>query len=108
MGLNAARELARAAASKGRTPGLIILTDGRANLDAQGQPGRKQAGEDAEAAARAIAREGYDALVVDISARPGHEGPALASALQGRYLALPRADAKALHSAINASIREPA
>lgn len=108
MGLNAARDLAQAAAGRGRTPSLIVLTDGRANLDASGQPGRKQAGEDAEAAAKAIARAGFDALVVDISARPGREGPALAGALQGRYLALPRADAKALHSAITASTREPA
>ena len=70
MGLNAAREVAAQVASRGRTPSLVILTDGRANLDAEGQPGRKQAAEDAEAAAKAIAREGIDALVVDISARP--------------------------------------
>ncbi len=108
MGLNAAHDLARASGSRGRTPSLVVLTDGRANLDANGQPGRKQAAEDAEAAAKAIARSGVDALVVDISARPGHEGPALAAAMQGRYLALPRADAKALHSAISASTREPA
>ncbi len=103
MGLNAARELARSAASKGRTPSLVILTDGRANIDASGEPGRKQAGEDAEAAAKAIAREGVDALVVDISARAAHEGQSLATAMQARYLALPRADAKALHKAISAS-----
>lgn len=108
MGLNAAREVADAAASRGRTPSLVILTDGRANLDASGQPGRKQAAEDAEAAAKAIARSGVDALVVDISARPAHEGPALASAMQARYLALPRADAKALHQAISQTAREPA
>lgn len=108
LGLNAAREVADAAASRGRTPSLVILTDGRANLDASGQPGRKQASEDAEAAAKAIARSGVDALVVDISARPAHEGPALASAMQARYLALPRADAKALHQAISQTAREPA
>ncbi|MHA7819709.1 MAG: magnesium chelatase subunit D [Erythrobacter sp.] len=108
MGLNAAREVAHAATSRGRTPSLVVLTDGRANLDATGQPGRKQAGEDAEAAAKAIARAGIDALVVDISARAAHEGQALASAMQARYLALPRADAKALHEAISTSAKEPA
>ncbi len=108
MGLNAARELAQAVIGRGRTPSLVILTDGRANLDAEGQPGRKQAGEDAEASAKAIARMAIDALVVDISARPGREGPALAQAMQARYLALPRADAKALHSAITASTQEAA
>ena len=100
MGLNAARDAAHATITKGRSPSLVVLTDGRANLDANGQPGRKQAGDDAQNAAKAIARSGIDALVVDISPRPGHEGPALASAMQARYLALPRADAKALHRAI--------
>jgi magnesium chelatase subunit D len=108
MGLNAAREVAHAAVSKGRTPSLVILTDGRANLDAEGQPGRAAAGADAKAAAKAIARAGIDALVVDISARPAHEAPALAAAMQARYLALPRADARTLHKAISQSAREPA
>ena len=106
MGLDTARELAHSVRGRGRTPSLIVLTDGRANIDGQGQPGRKQAGEDAAAAARAIAREGVDALVVDISARASREGGALAEAMQARYLALPRADAKTLHAAI--SSREPA
>lgn len=107
MGLNAAREVAHAVRGKGRTPSLVILTDGRANLDAKGQPGRQQAREDAEAAAKAIARDGIDALVVDISARPGPEGQALATAMLARFLALPRADAKALHQAISTVQSQP-
>ncbi|KEO90176.1 magnesium chelatase [Erythrobacter longus] len=102
MGLHAARELAASVRSKGRTPSVIVLTDGRANIDAAGQPGRKQAGEDTKAAAKAIAREGVDALVVDISARASREGAVLADAMNARYLALPRADAKTLHAAISA------
>ncbi len=107
MGLDAAREVARAARAKGRMPSLVILTDGRANIAVDGSPGRGQAGEDAEAAAKAIAREGFDALVIDISARSGQEGAALAAAMQGRYLALPRADAKALQKAISAAEPKP-
>jgi len=103
LGLNAARECAESVIGKGRTASLVILTDGRANIDANGQPGRKQAGEDAEAAARAIAARGIEALVVDISPRPAREGQALADAMRGRFLALPRADAKTLQSAINAA-----
>lgn len=106
MGLNTSRELAHSVRGRGRTPSLIVLTDGRANIDTQGQPGRKQAAEDAAAAAKAIARQGIDALVVDISARASREGGALAEAMQARYLALPRADAKTLHAAITS--REPA
>jgi magnesium chelatase subunit D len=106
MGLNAARDLAQSVRSRGRTPSVIVLTDGRANIDGSGEPGRKQAGEDATAAAKAIARDGIDCLVVDISARASREGGELADALQARYLALPRADAKTLHAAISAT--EPA
>jgi magnesium chelatase subunit D len=102
LGLNAAREVAESVIAKGRSAALVILTDGRANIAADGAPGRPQAKEDAEAAARAIAARGIDSLVVDISARPGPEGAALASALGGRFLALPRADARMLQAAIQA------
>ncbi|MBV7266410.1 magnesium chelatase subunit D [Erythrobacter ani] len=102
MGLNAAREAAISVRARGRTASLVFLTDGRGNIAADGAPGRKQAKEDAEAAAKAIAREGIDALVVDISARPGPDAPALADLMQARFLALPRADAKSLHGAISA------
>lgn len=102
MGLNVAREVAEAVIARGRSAALVILTDGRANIAADGSPGRGQAKDDAEAAAKAIALRGIDALVVDISARPGPEGAALAQALGGRFLALPRADARMLQAAINA------
>lgn len=103
MGLNTAREVAESVIARGRSAALVILTDGRANIAADGSPGRPQAMQDAEAAAKAIAARGIDALVVDISARPGPEGAALAQALGGRFLALPRADARMLQAAINAA-----
>lgn len=102
LGLNAAREVAEAVIAKGRSAALVILTDGRANIAADGAPGRPQAAKDAETAARAIAARGIDSLVVDISARPGPDGAALAQALGGRFLALPRADARMLKQAIDA------
>jgi magnesium chelatase subunit D len=102
LGLNAARECAEAVAARGRTASLVILTDGRANIAADGSPGRAQAKADAEAAAKAVFASGVDSLVVDISARPGPEGAELARALGGRFLALPRADARMIQAAINA------
>lgn len=108
LGLNAAREVAEAVIAKGRSAALVILTDGRANIAADGSPGRPQAAKDAETAAKAIAARGIDALVVDISARPGPEGAALAAALGGRFLALPRADARMLKQAIDAVGPSPA
>jgi magnesium chelatase subunit D len=103
LGLAAAREVAESVVAKGRSAALVILTDGRANIAADGTPGRPQAMADAETAARAIAARGIEALVVDISARPGPEGAALAHALGGRFLALPRADARMLTAAIAAA-----
>jgi magnesium chelatase subunit D len=103
LGLTAAREVAESVIARGRSAALVILTDGRANIAADGAPGRVQAAADAEAAAKAIARAGIEALVVDISARPGPEGAALARALGGRFLALPRADARMLAAAIDAA-----
>jgi magnesium chelatase subunit D len=108
LGLKAARECAESVIAKGRTASLVILTDGRGNIDANGQPGRAQAREDAEAAAKAIAARRIEAMVVDISPRPAREGPALAEAMRGRFLALPRADAKTLQSAIVAAGRAAA
>ena len=103
LGLNAARECAEGVISKGRSAALVILTDGRANITAEGTPGRAQANEDAKSAARAICARGIDSLVVDISARPGPEGAALANAMGGRFLALPRADARMIQQAIAAA-----
>jgi magnesium chelatase subunit D len=103
LGLTAAREVAESVIARGRSAALVILTDGRANIAADGAPGRPQAAKDAEAAAKAIAARKIDALVVDISARPGPEGAALAQALEGRFLALPRADAAMLQRAITAA-----
>lgn len=102
-GLRAGRDLAEAVAARGKTPHLVILTDGRANIDAQGKGGRARAKEDALDAAKAIAARGIDALVVDISARTAPEAAELAQAMNARFLALPMADAAKLHAAVKAT-----
>lgn len=99
-GLNAARELAEQARSRGRTPFLVILTDGRANIAADGSMVRQAAEDDAAAAARAIGESGVGCAFVDISARPRPEGARLAAVMGARYLALPRADARTMHAAV--------
>ena len=99
-GLNAARELGEAARKRGRTPFLVILTDGRANIAADGSMVRQAAEDDAEAAARAIGLSGIASAFVDISARPRAEGAKIAAAMRARYLPLPRADARTMHAAV--------
>ncbi|MFC3580517.1 magnesium chelatase subunit D [Sphingomonas hylomeconis] len=101
-GLRAAQQLAEAARARGRTPFLVVLTDGRANIAADGRAVRAAAVADAMAAAKAIGAGGVQAAFLDISARPGPEGAALATAMRARYLPLPRADAATMHAAVRA------
>jgi magnesium chelatase subunit D len=99
-GGDAALALADAQKSRGRTPQIVVLTDGKANIAADGSQGRQQAGADAEAAAQRIARAGHKAAVIDIGPRRQPEAAAIAAAMAGRYLHLPRADASAVTEAI--------
>ena len=102
-GLEAARTLAEAARARGRTPFLVVLTDGRGNIALDGSAVRERAEHDAEQAARAIGQAGIGAAFVDTSARPRPEGARLALAMGARYLPLPRADAAAMHRAVSAA-----
>ena len=102
IGLDAARDLAEAARARGRTPFIVVLTDGRANIAADGTAVRERAEQDAENAARAIGQAGIGAAFVDTSARPRPEGARLALAMGARYLPLPRADAATMHRAVAA------
>jgi magnesium chelatase subunit D len=100
-GLAAAHRLARDARARGRTPFLVVMTDGRANVALDGTGGRDQAMADAERLARLLASDGIAATLIDISARPRPEAAALATLMGARLIALPRAQPQALKSAID-------
>jgi magnesium chelatase subunit D len=95
-GVQATQLVAEAARSKGRTPFVIMMTDGRANIARDGTPGRPQANEDALAAAQRFRSTGIAAAVVDISARPREDAVRFAAAMGARYAALPRVEAGAM------------
>lgn len=103
-GLRAALELAALAQGKGMTPSVALLTDGRANVDLSGTANRAQAAEDATAMARAIRARGWPGIVIDTGVRPTASLGALARDMGLPYLPLPRADARALSAAIDASL----
>ncbi len=69
-GLAAAESLAEEVRRKGRTPTLVVITDGRANVGRDGIGGRERAHADAEAAARAIGQRKLKAILIDNSPRP--------------------------------------
>ncbi|MGL4312954.1 MAG: VWA domain-containing protein, partial [Sphingomonas sp.] len=103
-GLAAAADLALDARKRGRTPFVVVLTDGRANIAADGRASRAAANDDALATARAIAAAGVKSAFIDISPSPRPEGQAVAAAMGARYLPLPRADAMQMHAAVKASM----
>jgi magnesium chelatase subunit D len=101
-GLDAAATLAAAVARRDETPTIVLLTDGRANVARDGRGGREAAEADAISAARSLAARGLSAVLIDTAPRPQPRAQALAREMQGRYLALPHADARVLAAAARA------
>ena len=102
-GIDAARVLAEAVKAKGRTPFVVLLSDGRGNVAADGTTGASVAKSDAERAARSLRASGVAGVFIDISARVRPEASELATAMGARYLPLPRADASKMRDAIVAA-----
>ncbi len=99
-GIDLARRVGEAERARGRTPLVVILTDGRANVG--GGPGMSPH-EAALASARAFAASGIKGVFIDCSARPRPEGGQIATAMAARYVALPRLDARAVVAAVQAA-----
>jgi magnesium chelatase subunit D len=89
---------------QGDSPLLVVLTDGRANIGRDRQPGRPRAEADALLAAQHWRAEGYAALLVDTSPRSHPAAQALALAMGARFLPLPFADSSVLSSAVKATV----
>jgi magnesium chelatase subunit D len=99
-GLDMALLLARHEKRAGRTPFIVALTDGRANVARDGRTGRAPAEEDALAVAKLLRAEAHALLVVDTAPRPQPFAATLAAAAGGRSLALPQARAEVLAGAV--------
>ena len=99
-GLDAAAALAEGIRRGGRTPVVVLLTDGRANVSRSGAPGRAEAAQDALAAAKALAAHGTRALLIDTASLPQESARRLAAAMAAHYLPMPQADAAQLSRAV--------
>ena len=101
-GLKAGLATAQAARGRGMTPTLVLLSDGRANVALDGEADRARAGADAAGVAALMRRAGVEALVIDTGQRRSAALEGLSGALDGAYLPLPRADARAISRAVAA------
>ena len=95
-GMDSALTLALAERARGRSPLMVLLTDGRANIGRDGAPSRASAESDAVASARQIQEAGIAAVFVDTSPRPAPDADRFARAMGATYAPLPYLDAAAV------------
>jgi magnesium chelatase subunit D len=100
-----ATTLALSVRSKGQSPAVVLMTDGRANVCRDGSGGRAAAEAEAQEAARQLRAAGIPALVIDTSPRPQPQAERVASEMQARYVALPHADAARLSRAVQMTLQ---
>lgn len=103
-GIEAGAQTAELERKKGRTPLIVVLTDGRGNIALDGTPSRSKSLSDAMDAAKRVALLGLPGVVVDTSPRPRDDGAQLAQAMAARYVALPYANAAAVRDAVRAAV----
>lgn len=106
LGLKTAGELALQARAQGLSPTLALLTDGRANITLDGQPGRAQAADDASKMGGWLRASGLPSVVLDLGTRPQPQLAQLAKEMDGTYLPLPRADAHRMDAALGAAMQD--
>ncbi len=95
-GLDLALALALQVRSRGRTPRIVLLTDGRGNVARVPDAGRAQAEADAANAALMLRSNSVAAILIDTAPRPRPATAEFAAAMGARYLALPRLDAESV------------
>lgn len=95
-GIDAALALAVDARKAGRTPVLVLMTDGRGNVARDGTEGSATAAVDALSSAKAVRSAGVRVLFLDTAPRPRPQSRALALEMGARYLPLPAVDAEGI------------
>lgn len=105
-GLKRGIELAIDVRRKGKTPLLVMLTDGRGNIALDGSANRSTARADAERVAKLAVANTIPTVFIDIARRPRDQSRDLASAMAADYCALPTLDAGSV-TRIVSSYMEP-
>ena len=96
MGMNSALNLATLVRRSGKLPSMAFLTDGKGNIDLEGQPGRQKAMSDATHIAEMGRTLNIPAIFIDCGRRGNPELANIADKMGGEYLCLPRANAQAI------------
>jgi magnesium chelatase subunit D len=86
---------------QGVTPILVVLSDGRANVNLQGHGGRPQAQTDALQWAAQWRQTGHRALWIDTSLKPDAQVQNLAHIMGGSYMPMPQVQAQRMAAAMD-------
>lgn len=100
LGLKMACEQALQLQRQGVTPILVVLSDGRANVNLQGLGGRAQAQADAQQWAAQWRQTGHRALWIDTSLQPDAQVQNMANIMGGSYMPMPQVQAQHMASAM--------
>jgi len=103
-GLQQAAELAAISKTKGLTPTVVVMTDGRANIALDGTADRPKAAADSESLAATLRAHQIPGLMIDTGNRPQPQLRDLANVLDAPYLPLPRADAQRVSQAVSGAL----
>jgi magnesium chelatase subunit D len=96
--------LAESERRKGRSPFVVILSDGRGNIAFDGSADRARAEDDARAAARRLRTAGCTVLFFDTTPRPSPRAQALSKEIGARYSALPYAASAHVSRAVQQAV----
>lgn len=99
-GLQKAMLLTQDELRKGRTPNLVLLTDGSANIALGGQSGRAKAMEEALVISTSIASLSIGIIVIDVSRSSSGHAKKIADAMQANHVPMPFASAKNISDAV--------
>ena len=100
LALKMACEQATQLQRQGVTPILVVLSDGRANVNLQGLGGRAQAQADAQQWAAQWRQTGHRCLWIDTSLQPDIQVQNMAQTMGGSYLPMPQVQAQRMASAM--------
>ena len=103
-GQGRAAELAAISKTKGLTPTVVVMTDGRANIALDGTADRPKAAADSESLAATLRAHQIPGLMIDTGNRPQPQLRDLANVLDAPYLPLPRADAQRVSQAVSGAL----
>ena len=103
-GLDKALKLAERSRQSSKTPIIAILTDGKANIDLNGNPGRDAAMEDAEKVAKIARETKISSIFIDVGRKSNPKLFDLAQIMDAQYVNLPRANAKDLSQSLTNSL----